>query len=78
MIINLMSQKQGLNRFSKLPDDGDPWASNYLLKQGAKEKHQFNPGLIRVVSVYLKTAMSSDSYQCKHWKVLVTDAKLLT
>ena len=27
-----MNQKQGLNRFSKLPDDGDPWAPNNLLK----------------------------------------------
>ena len=24
--------------FSKLPDDGDPWAPNNLLKPGAKEK----------------------------------------
>ena len=44
MIITLMNQKQGLNRFSKLPDDGDPWAPNNLLKPGAKEKHQLNPG----------------------------------
>ena len=22
----MMNQKRGLNRFSKLPDDGDPWA----------------------------------------------------
>ena len=33
-----MNQKRGLNRFSKLPDDGDPWAPNNLLKPGAKEK----------------------------------------
>ena len=39
-----MNQKQELNRFSKLPDDGDPWAPNNLLKLGAKEKHQLNPG----------------------------------
>ena len=32
------------HRFSKLPDDGDSWAPNNLLKSGAKEKHQLNPG----------------------------------
>ena len=32
------------HRFSKLPGDGDPWAPNNLLKPGAKEKHQLNPG----------------------------------
>ena len=32
------------HRFSKLPDDGDPWAPNNLLSSGAKEKHQLNPG----------------------------------
>ena len=31
------------HRFSKLLDDGDPWAPNNLLKPGAKEKHQLNP-----------------------------------
>ena len=36
-----MNQKRGLNRFSKLPDDGDPWAPS---KPGAREKHQLNPG----------------------------------
>ena len=25
-----MNKKRGLNRFSKLPDDGDPWAPNNL------------------------------------------------
>ena len=30
--------------FSKLPDDGDSLASNNLLKSGAKEKYQLNPG----------------------------------
>ena len=40
MIITLMNQKLGLNRFSKLPEDGHPWAPNNLLKPGAKEKHQ--------------------------------------
>ena len=29
--------------FSKLPDDGDLWAPNNLLKSGAKEKHPLNP-----------------------------------
>ena len=38
MIITLMNQKRGLNRFSKLPDDRDPWLPNNLLKPGAKEK----------------------------------------
>ena len=28
MINILMNQKRGLNRFSKLPDDGDTWAPN--------------------------------------------------
>ena len=42
MIITFMDQKRGLNRFSKLPDDGDPWAPN--MKSGAKEKHLLNPG----------------------------------
>ena len=36
-----MNQKRELNRFSKLPDDGDPWAPS---KPGAREKHQLNPG----------------------------------
>ena len=35
MIITLMNQKRGLNRFNKLPDDGDLWAPNNLLKPGA-------------------------------------------
>ena len=30
--------------FSKLPDDGNPWAPNNFMKPGAKEKHQLNPG----------------------------------
>ena len=33
--------KRGFNKFIKLPDDGDPWAPNNLLKHGAKEKHQY-------------------------------------
>ena len=38
MIHVLMNKKRGLNRFSKLLDDGDPWAPNNLLKPGAKKK----------------------------------------
>ena len=38
-----MNQKRGLNRLSKLPDDGDPWAPNNLLKPGAKEKTPVEP-----------------------------------
>ena len=51
MITTLMNQKRGLNKFSKLPDDGDPCAPNNLLKPGAKvetrwAKHQTrNSGL---------------------------------
>ena len=44
MITTLMNQKRVLNRLSKLPDDGDPWAPNNLLKPGTKVKHQLNPG----------------------------------
>ena len=40
----MMHQNRGLNTFNKLPDDGDPLATNNLLKPGAKEKHQLNPG----------------------------------
>ena len=43
MITTLTNRKRGLNRLSKLPDDGDPWAPNNLLKTGAKVKHQLNP-----------------------------------
>ena len=39
-----MNQKRGLNIYSKLPDDGDPWAPNNLLKPGAKGKRRLNPG----------------------------------
>ena len=38
-----MNQKRGLNRFSKLPDDGDPWAPNNLMKPGAKAKKPVEP-----------------------------------
>ena len=45
MITILMNQKRGLNRFSKLPNDGDSWMPYNLLKPGAKEKkHQLNVG----------------------------------
>ena len=43
MTTTMMIQKRGLNRFSKLSDDGDLWAPNNLLKPGAREKHQLNP-----------------------------------
>ena len=43
MLTTLIDQNQGLNRFSKLPDDEDPWAPNNLLKPVTKEKHQLNP-----------------------------------
>ena len=37
MINILMNQKRGLNIFSKLPDDGDPWAPNNLLTPEQKK-----------------------------------------
>ena len=37
MINILMNQKPGLNRFSKLPDDRDPWAPNNLLTPEQKK-----------------------------------------
>ena len=43
MITTLMNQKRGLNRLNKVPDDGDPWTPNSLLKPGAKENYQLNP-----------------------------------
>ena len=36
MISTLMNQKRGLNKFNKLPDDGDPLAPKNLRKPGAK------------------------------------------
>ena len=36
--------KTRTDRFSKLPNDGDPCAPNNLLKPRTKEKHQLNPG----------------------------------
>ena len=44
MITTLMNKRRGLDRFSKLPDDGDSWEPNNLLKPGAKEKPQLNSG----------------------------------
>ena len=38
--------KTRTHRLSKLPDDGDHWAPNNLLKSEAEEKHQLNPGSI--------------------------------
>ena len=43
MITTLMNRKRELNRLNKLPDDGDPWAPNNLLKPGAKEKTPVEP-----------------------------------
>ena len=37
MINILMKKKRGLNRFSKLPDDGDPGAPNNLLTPEQKK-----------------------------------------
>ena len=37
MINILMNQKRGLNRFSKLPADGDTWAPNNLLTPEQKK-----------------------------------------
>ena len=37
MINILMNQKRGLNRFSKLPDDGDHWAPNNLSNSEQKK-----------------------------------------
>ena len=42
MITTLMNQKRGLNRFSKLSHDGDPWVPNSLLKPGANEKQNYS------------------------------------
>ena len=38
MINILMNQKRGLNRFSKQPEDGDPWAPNNLHTPEQKKK----------------------------------------
>ena len=38
MITILMNKKGGLNRFSKLPDDGDHWVQNNSLYPKQKEK----------------------------------------
>ena len=53
----MMNKKRGLTTFSKLPDDGNPWAPNKLLtpeqkkkkkkkkkkrKRKKKKKHQLN------------------------------------
>ena len=43
MINILMNQKRGLNRFSKLPDDGDPWAPNNLLTLEQKKNTSWTP-----------------------------------
>ena len=43
MIIAQMITKRGLNRLSKLPDDGDPWAPNNLRKPEQKKKTPVEP-----------------------------------
>ena len=43
MINILMNQKRGLNRFSKLSDDGDPWAPNNLLTPAQKKNTSWTP-----------------------------------
>ena len=47
MITTLMNQKRGLNRLSKLPDDGDPWAqvgNDQEKAQSVKDPHSKNRG----------------------------------
>ena len=44
MIKILMNQKRGLNSFSKLPDDGDPWATNNVLTPEQKKNTSGGPG----------------------------------
>ena len=41
-----------------MPDDGDPWAPNNLLKPGAKEKHQLN----KRIYVSLSSSLSGSTY----------------
>ena len=43
MITTLINQTPGLNKLSKLPDDGDPWAPNNLLKPRSKRKTPVEP-----------------------------------
>ena len=43
MLNIMMNQKRGLNRFSKLPDDGDPWAPNNLLTPEQKKNTSWTP-----------------------------------
>ena len=43
-MINIpMNQKRELNRFNKLPDDGDPWAPNKLLTLEQKKNTSWIP-----------------------------------
>ena len=44
MITTLMNQKRGLNRLSKLPDDGDLWAPN---NQKGTSRQRSGKGAIR-------------------------------
>ena len=43
MINILMNQKTRTHRFSKLPDDGDPWAPNNLLTPELKKNISWTP-----------------------------------
>ena len=43
MISIMINQKRGLNRFSKLPDDGDFWAQNNLLTPEQKKNTSWTP-----------------------------------
>ena len=43
MINILMNQRRGLNRFSKLPDDGDPWVPNNLLTPEQRKNTSWTP-----------------------------------
>ena len=42
--MNHDESKSRTHRFSELPDDGDPWAPDNLLKSRVKGKHQMNHG----------------------------------
>ena len=43
MINILINQKTRTHRFSKLPDDGDPWAPNNLLTPEQKKTISWTP-----------------------------------
>ena len=60
--------KTRTQRFSKLPDDGDPCAPNNLLKSGAKEK---TPGTVHVLKSKTKDKCAK---MCERYPV-VSDLK---